>query len=94
MLALNLKQENLPLLRQGIFSNRFATGWLLGMIVLSLAMTGIPWLHPFLRTTWLPLWVWALVILAIVSATWWIEVAKIVRPVVTRRLAAPQEGQL
>jgi Ca2+-transporting ATPase len=39
MLALNLKQEKLPLIRQGIFSNRFATGWLVGMIALSLAMT-------------------------------------------------------
>ena len=79
MLALNLKQEQLPLLRQGVFSNRFATAWLLGMIAFSLAMTSIPPLYAYLHTTALPLRVWGVILLAIVGATWWIEAAKTLR---------------
>src|SRR4030042_2360103 len=37
-LALNLKQENVPLLKQGLFSNHFATFWLIGMIALTLVV--------------------------------------------------------
>jgi len=77
MLALNLKQEQLPLLRQGIFSNRFATGWLLAMTLLSLAMTGIPALHGYLHTTSLPVDVWTVILIAVVAATWWIEATKL-----------------
>jgi P-type Ca2+ transporter type 2C len=79
MLALNLKQEQLPLLRQGLFSNRFATAWLVGMVGLSLAMTGIPALHAYLHTASLPPGVWIAILLAIFAATWWIEAAKILR---------------
>ena len=83
LLALNLKQERLSLFKQGVFSNRFATGWLLGMVGLSVAMTSIPQLHPYLHTTGLPLPVWGVILLAIVASTSWIEVGKILR-------AAPQ----
>lgn len=79
MLALNLKQERLPLLKQGVFSNRFATGWLLGMVALSVAMTAIPALHPYLQTTSLPWPVWIVIILTVVAATCWIEVTKTLR---------------
>ena len=86
MLALNLKQEHLPLTRQGIFSNRFATGWLVAMILLSLAMTGIPMLHGYLHTTSLPPAVWMAILFAVVTATWWIEATKLlgVTPVPVR----------
>jgi Ca2+-transporting ATPase len=77
MLALNLKQEKVPLLEQGVFSNRFATAWLLGMIVLSLAMTAIPTLHAYLHTTALSLRVWSVVLFAIGVSTWWIEATKV-----------------
>lgn len=79
MLALNLKQEKLSLIKQGVFSNRFATGWLLGMIAFSLAMTSVAPLHSYLHTTALPLRVWGVILLAIVGSTWWIEAAKILR---------------
>jgi Ca2+-transporting ATPase len=84
LLALNLKQEKLPLLKQGVFSNRFATGWLLGMVGLSLAMTTIPQLYAYLHTTALPLRVWGGILLAIVAATSWIEVGKILRAAPSR----------
>ena len=77
MLALNLKQEKLSLLKQGIFSNRFATFWLLGMLALSIAMTSIPLLHPYFHTTWLPWRVWGFILLAVFCSTWWIEAIKI-----------------
>jgi Ca2+-transporting ATPase len=79
LLALNLKQERLPLLRQGIFSNRFATGWLLGMIGLSVSMTSVPVLRGALKTAVLPGQVWVAIIGVAVVCTWWIEAGKWMR---------------
>lgn len=79
MLALNLKQEKLPLLKQGIFSNRFGFFWLVGMIVFSLFITTIPNIRPYLHTTPLPLHVWLIIIAIVLGSTWWIEILKFVR---------------
>jgi Ca2+-transporting ATPase len=79
MLALNLKQERLPLLRQGIFSNRFATGWLLAMIGLSVTMTNVPMLREALKTEVMSWPVWTLIILTAIACTWWIEMSKWIR---------------
>lgn len=76
MLALNLKQERLPLLRQGIFANRFATGWFLGMIALSVAITAVPVLREALKTAALPWHVWSASAGAAIASTWWIEIGK------------------
>ncbi len=78
-LALNMKQRELPLLKQGIFSNRFASLWLAGMIVLTTAMTNIPTLFPYLKTTFLPLWVWEIILIVVIATTFWIEIKKIFR---------------
>ena len=51
ILAMNLKQEQTPLLKQGLLSNRFAAGWLAGMIGLVLAMTLVPAVQSVLQTT-------------------------------------------
>lgn len=79
LLALNLKQDKMPLMVQGFFSNRFGIWWLMGMIVFSLAITMLPRLYPYFGTTWLPLNVWAIIIATIFAATFWIELFKIIR---------------
>lgn len=76
LLALNLKQSRVPLLRQGVFSNRFATVWLTSMLALTFAMTTFPRLHAPLQTTGLPLHTWALLLFAVALSTCWIEVTK------------------
>jgi Ca2+-transporting ATPase len=79
LLALNLKQEKVPLLKQGITSNHFGLFWLLGMIALSLAITTIPFFYPLLHTTALPWHVWATIVPVVIGTTCWIEVVKTVR---------------
>ncbi len=76
VLALNLKQERVPLLKQGLFSNRFAAGWLAGMVILVLAMTFIPAVGSVLGTTSLSAVQWAAVVILAVLASAWIEVRK------------------
>ena len=83
-LALNMKQRQLPLLKQGIFSNRFASLWLAGMIVLTKAMTNIPTFFPYLKTTFLPLWVWEIILIVVIVTTFWIEIRKIFRFYITK----------
>lgn len=76
LLALNLKQEKLPLLKQGILANRFGALWLLGMALLSVIITRVPAVFPALKTTSLPLTVWAAIIAVVLASTFWIEVKK------------------
>lgn len=76
LLALNLKQEKLPLFRQGLFSNRFGAGWLLGMIGLSLAITLVAPLRTYLQTATLPWPLWLAIIAIVIATTFWIEVRK------------------
>jgi Ca2+-transporting ATPase len=76
MRALNLKQERRPLLRQGLLANRFAAGWLLGMIALSVVMTTVPLLREALKTAALPGPVWGAIIAMVLASTWWIELGK------------------
>jgi len=76
LLAMNLKQETTPLLKQGLLSNRFAAGWLLGMIALVLAMTSVPIVRATLQTVALDLRQTALVIAGALAASLWIEIGK------------------
>lgn len=80
LLALNLKQEQLPLLKQGLFTNRFGAMWLTGMIVLVITITSVPTLHQILKTTGLPLTAWAAIILVAIVSTCWIEAKKWLMP--------------
>jgi len=83
-LALNMKQKQLPLLKQGVFSNLFASLWLAGMIVLTVTMTNIPFVFPYLKTTFLPLSVLEIILIVIIITTFWIEIKKMIRIYVTR----------
>jgi Ca2+-transporting ATPase len=76
LLALNLKQEKVPLFKQGIFSNRFAAGWLVGMILFVLAMTFVPFVQSVLQTTGLSGIQWAMVLAGAVLASMWMELIK------------------
>jgi Ca2+-transporting ATPase len=78
-LALNLKQERLPLLKQGFFSNRFGTFWLISMVALTLLITNVSLVFPYISTVFLPPAVWLEILLVVFASTFWIEVAKWVR---------------
>ncbi len=79
VLALNLKQENIPIFQQGLLSNRFAAGWLAGMMLLVLAMTFIPFVQGVLQTTGLSGVQWVMVIAGALLASMWIELFKWLR---------------
>jgi Ca2+-transporting ATPase len=79
LLALNLKQERIPLFKQGITSNRFGLFWLLSMITLSLVITTIPFFYPLLQTTALPWNVWVVILFIVIISTYWIEIIKNIR---------------
>lgn len=79
LLALNLKQEHTPLLKQGLFSNRFGTGWLIGMILFVLSMTNIPAVQKVLNTTNLTSIQWIIVVTGAILASFWIEVYKLIK---------------
>lgn len=78
-LALNLKQEKKSLFEQGVFSNRFGAFWLIGMVLLSFAITSVPALNQYLKTSTLPVGLWISIIVVVVASTFWIELEKIVR---------------
>jgi Ca2+-transporting ATPase len=76
-LALNLKQEKVSLLEQGIFSNRFGTFWLLGMVIMTISITNVAIIFPYIETTPLSLTIWLEVLFIVVISTFWIEVKKL-----------------
>jgi P-type Ca2+ transporter type 2C len=80
VLAMILKQEKTPLLKQGLFSNRFAIGWLFGMIAFVFAMTLIPFVQAIVKTTNLSALQWGMVVGGALIASIWIEIGKWIRP--------------
>lgn len=79
VLALNLKQERIPLLKQGVLANRFAVGWLVGMVALVLAMTLTPWVQGVLDTRALSSAQWGLVVAGALLGSIWMEAVKWMR---------------
>jgi P-type Ca2+ transporter type 2C len=79
VLALNLKQETVPLLKQGLLSNRFGAGWLAGMIALVLLMTQVPFVQQVLQTTDLTGVQWLWVVLGALLGSMWLEILKWLR---------------
>lgn len=80
LLAMNVKQEKTPLVAQGLLSNRFAAGWLVGMVLFVLGMTFWPFMQNILGTTPLSGWQWVMVIAGALAASMWMEVVKWLRP--------------
>jgi Ca2+-transporting ATPase len=78
-LALNLKQERVPLLKQGFFSNRFGTFWLITMVALTFLITNVSLVFSYINTVYLPPEVWLEILLVVFASTFWLEVAKWVR---------------
>jgi Ca2+-transporting ATPase len=76
VLAMNLKQRRRPLLRQGLLANRFAAGWLLGMVALVLVMTLAAPVRAVLKTTSLSGLQWLGVVAGALLASGWMEVRK------------------
>jgi Ca2+-transporting ATPase len=79
-LALNLKQEKVSLLNQGISSNRFGAFWLISMVTMTLLVTNIPPVFPYVKTTSLTPIVWLEILSIVLASTFWLEVAKRRRP--------------
>ena len=77
LLALNLKQDRLPLLKQGILSNRFGASWLLGMITLTVLITNVPAIFSYVKTTSLAPLAWAQISFIVLASTFWIETKKL-----------------
>ncbi len=78
LLAMNLKQERMPLVVQGFFSNRFAVSWLAGMIGLILVMTLVSPLHAYLKTTTPSLSLSLSIAGVAIATTFWIEIRKVI----------------
>ena len=76
VLAMNLKQDRMPLFKQGLLANRFAAGWLASMVALVLAMTLVPAVQSVMQTTPLSGTQWALVLAGAILASGWIEIRK------------------
>lgn len=77
LLAINVKQDVVPLLKQGLLANRFAVFWLVAMIALTLAMTTATSLHRLVQTTSLPASVWLAIVVVVIVSTFWIELWKV-----------------
>lgn len=77
LLALIVKQNQTPLLKFGILTNRIGAGWLAGMVVMVLAMTLVPSLYAILNTTFLPPVLWVMVIGGAILASGWIEIFRL-----------------
>ncbi|MCF7799803.1 cation-transporting P-type ATPase [Candidatus Babeliales bacterium] len=77
LLALNLKQERMPLVIQGVSANKFAIFWFLFMIIFSLLITFFKPIMPYFQTTYLPISIWGLILTVILVSTFWLEIKKI-----------------
>lgn len=78
MLALNLKQDKVPLTRQGLFKNFLGFSWLISMIILSLIITNVQCVAQYTHTCHLDTWTWVVVLLTAFCSTWWLEILKII----------------
>jgi P-type Ca2+ transporter type 2C len=79
LLAFNLRTEREPVLRLGLFSNRVMLWWAGATVLFVLVVTLVPAVQSAVNTTALSPATWALVLIAAVVGTCWIEVVKWVR---------------
>ncbi len=76
LLALNLKQDKMPLLKQGISSNRFGLFWLVGMITLAVFVTNVTSVFLYFKTTFVPAGIWFEILTVVFVSSFWIELLK------------------
>jgi Ca2+-transporting ATPase len=79
LLALNLRSDKEPLLKLGILSNRVMLLWALIVIATLLVGTNVTGIANSLKITALTLADWAIVVIAAFTATFWIELRKILQ---------------
>ncbi|HMN28197.1 MAG TPA: cation-translocating P-type ATPase, partial [Caldilineaceae bacterium] len=78
LLAFNMRSERQPILQLGLFSNRLMVLWGVVTCVFIVLATTVPLLQLFLKTTTLTLQLWALILIAVVMGTCWLEVRKLI----------------
>jgi len=78
-LALNLRSEREPLFKLGLFSNRMMVIWGGAAILFAIFATLTPGVQAVMRTTFLDVGQWALVIIMALLGTFWIEARKWLR---------------
>jgi Ca2+-transporting ATPase len=78
-LALNFRSEHEPLIKEGLLSNKVMLLWALLVLVTLVLGTSLPFIQTSLQITSLRLQDWALVIVVPFLATFWMELAKILR---------------
>jgi len=60
-----------------MLSNRFGAFWLLGMIALTVLITNVPAVFPYVKTTSLAPFAWAEILVIVFASTFWIEDKKL-----------------
>jgi Ca2+-transporting ATPase len=78
-LALNFRSEREPLIKEGLLSNKVMLLWALLVFVTLLVGTSLPLTQTSLQITGLNLQDWALAFAVSFAATFWMELAKILR---------------
>ncbi len=76
LLALNMRSQNVPLTKLGLFSNKLMVLWVLATLIFTGIVTSVPGLEIALRTVPLALNDWALLLPLALAVTFWIEVRK------------------
>lgn len=76
LLALNLARNQPSLFTANVVSHKIGLFWLGMVIFVSMVLTSVSWVQPYLGTTILPLMLWIKIIAVAVGTTCWIEVAK------------------
>ena len=83
-LALNLRSERAPLLKLGLFTNRFMLAWLGAVLVTVALVTNVPLLQQALKTTALSGTDWVIAVTLSLVGTFWMEAFKWARANATR----------
>jgi len=78
-LAFSFRSENVPLVKQGVFSNRVMLLWAVLAVAVLVVGTNLVFVQDALQITSLSLQYWALVIGVSFAATFWMEIKKILQ---------------
>lgn len=76
MLAFNMRSDRQPMLLLGPLSNRTMVAWGVAAVLFAVVATEVPLLREAIRTTSLPVEIWALIIVLSIVGTFWMEAAK------------------